>query len=55
MAVFGYKEITYNLTSGQQIINRYLYVSAGFVKYPTALVNVDSNITIDDAYSVMIK
>lgn len=55
MAVFGYKEITYTLTSGQQITNRYLYVSAGFVKYPTALVNVDSNITIDDAYSVMIK
>ena len=54
MAVFGYQEITYTLTTGQKLVNRYLSVSTGLEKYPSALVNVDNYVEIDDAYSVII-
>ena len=55
MAVFGYTEITYSLSNGSTKTNKYLNVSSGVDIMSNALVNIDSNISIDDAYAVTIK
>ncbi len=54
MAVFGYSEITYTMNNGTVQTCRYLRVATGLTDNRYGYVDVDSNITIDDAYAVVI-
>lgn len=55
MAVFGYSEITYTLSDGTTRTDTYLRVSSGLTTLISHLVNVNSNIVVDDAYAVTIS
>lgn len=55
MAVFGYLEITYNLNNGNAQTDRYLRVASGTNAIASTLVNIDTNIDIDDAYAITIS
>ncbi|MCM1009163.1 MAG: hypothetical protein NC485_14840 [Ruminococcus flavefaciens] len=55
MAVFGYSEITYSQSNGKIKVDKYLQVSSGVSSMSNALVNIETNISIDDAYAVTIK
>lgn len=55
MAVFGYREITYTLTSGGSRTDNYLLVSSGFDNRPRALVNIKQASNINDAFSVIVS
>lgn len=54
MFVYGYIEYTYTLSNGQTKTNRYLQVSSGLGILESALVNIDTDILINDAYAVTI-
>ncbi|MCH5152257.1 MAG: hypothetical protein J1F65_06365 [Clostridiales bacterium] len=54
MFVYGYSEYTYTLSNGQTKTNRYLQVSSGLGILDSALVNIDADILINDAYAVTI-
>ena len=54
MFVYGYTEYTYTLSNGQTKTYRYLQVSTGIGFLDSALVNIDADILIDDAYAVTI-
>ena len=53
MAGFGYKEITYTLSSGAQRIDKYLAVTRGLEGFAGYL-NISSNVTFSSAYSIEI-
>lgn len=55
MAGFGYREITYTLTSGSQRIDRYISVSSGQPGRPVGYLNIASNVNFDDAYAIKIN
>lgn len=51
MIGFGYKTITYSLSSGSRVDN-YLQVATGLLNKKNGYYNVGKNTTIDDAYAV---
>ena len=53
--VFGYNEITYTLNNGTKKVMRFLHVASGISRMSEAYLNMDNNLTIDDAYVVNIK
>ncbi len=55
MTAFGYTQITYTLSNGTTQTDRYLNVASGVDFLSNALVNVDTDINIDDAYAVTIS
>lgn len=55
MAVFGYLEITYNLSNGDVKTDKYLRVASGENAIVSTMVSVDTNIKIDDAYAITIS
>lgn len=54
MAGFGYKEITYTLTSGAQRSDQYLAVSRGFGSRSAGYLNINSNVSFSYAWSIEI-
>lgn len=54
MVAFGYSEYTYKLSNGSTRVYRYLEVATGISILTEAMVYVDSDITIDDAYAVRV-
>lgn len=55
MTAFGYTQITYTLSNGTTQTDNYLNVASGVDTLSNALVNVDTDINIDDAYAVTIS
>ena len=53
MTAFGYREITYTLSSGTRV-DRYLYIATGNVFYPTGYYNIDKNTTIEECYGLFV-
>ncbi len=54
MAGFGYKEVTYSLTSGGTRQDNYIAVASGCSEKKRGFFNIDYNTRIDDAYSLSI-
>ncbi len=54
MAGFGYKEITYTLTSGGQRLDRYIAVATGLSNRTQGYFNISHNTLIDEVYGVRI-
>ena len=55
MAVFGYTEVTYFLSDGTTKTNTYLRVASDVTSIFSYLVDINTNIDIDDAYAVTIS
>ena len=55
MAGFGYKEITYTLTSGAQRSDQYLAVSRGFGSRSAGYLNINSNVSFSHVLSIEIN
>ncbi|MCX4361971.1 MAG: hypothetical protein OSJ74_01100, partial [Clostridia bacterium] len=53
MAAFGYREITYTLSSGTRV-DSYLYVSTGIYLYETGYFNINKNTTIEECYGLFV-
>lgn len=54
MAGFGYKTITYTLTSGATRTDNYIQVATGMLDQVKGYFNISYNTTIDDCYAVSI-
>ena len=55
MAGFGYKEVTYALTSGGTRQDKYIAVASGFFLRKRGYFNINYNTQIDDAYALSIS
>lgn len=55
MAGFGYKEISYVLTSGAERTDYYIAVAAGYTMFSRAYYNINLRTTIDDVFGVVIS
>lgn len=55
LSVFGYKEIVYTYADGSTEKKEYLLVATGIGRVPTAYLNINNNLIVDEAYIIDIK
>jgi len=54
MCGFGYKEVEYTLPNNSVNVERYILVSTGIENYPSAYLNANNNLAIDEIYGINI-